>query len=64
MHLFFAEDLEHGEASLESDEELEVVYWARDEIAERMGELEDAKTLVGLLLYLHDIGAGDSQKVG
>ena len=29
-----------------------------------MGELEDAKTLVGLLLYLHDIGAGDSQKVG
>ena len=64
MHLFFAEDLEHGEASLESDEELEVVYWARDEIAERMGELEDAKTLVGLFLYLHQIEAGDSQKVG
>lgn len=64
MHLFFAEDLEHGEASPESDEELEVVQWARDEIAGKVGELEDAKTIVGLLLYLHQIEAGDAHKVG
>jgi ADP-ribose pyrophosphatase len=64
MHLFFAADLEHGEANSESDEELEVVYWARDEIAGRVGELQDAKTLVGLLLYLHQIEAGDAHKVG
>jgi hypothetical protein len=41
MHLFFAE-------------ELEVVGWAREEIAARVGEIEDAKTLAGLLLYLHE----------
>ena len=52
MHLFFAEDLERGEASPESDEELEVVRWARDEIGAKVGELEDAKTLAGLLLFL------------
>ena len=52
MHLFFAEELERGEANPESDEELEVVRWARSEIAARVGEIEDAKTLAGLLLYL------------
>jgi ADP-ribose diphosphatase len=64
MHLFFAEHLERGEASPESDEELEVVHWARDEIAEKAGELEDAKTLVGLLLYLRQREAGAAHKVG
>jgi hypothetical protein len=52
MHLFFAEELERGDASPESDEELEVVRWARTEIAAKVGEIEDAKTLAGLLLYL------------
>ena len=37
---------------------------ARDEIGGKLGELEDAKTLVGLLLYLHQIEAGDAHKVG
>jgi ADP-ribose pyrophosphatase len=64
MHLFFAEDLERGEASPESDEELEVVRWAKEEIAARMSEIEDAKTLAGLLLYLHRSEADDAQKVG
>jgi ADP-ribose pyrophosphatase len=59
MHLFFAEELERGEASPESDEQLEVVRWARGEIAAKVGDLEDAKTLTGLLLYLHR-----SDKVG
>ena len=53
MHLFFAEELERGDASPESDEDLEVVRWATAEIAANLGELEDAKTLAGLLLYLH-----------
>jgi ADP-ribose pyrophosphatase len=52
MHLFFATDLERGEASPAADEDLELVRWRVDEIAAHLGELEDAKTLVGLLLYL------------
>ena len=64
MHLFFAEELERGEASPESDEELEVVRWPRGEIAAKMGEIEDAKTLAGLLLYLHRSEADDVHKVG
>ena len=63
MHLFFAEELERGEASPESDEELEVVRWptSRDR-REGRGEIEDAKTLAGLLLYLQR--ADDVHKVG
>ena len=64
MHLFFAEELERGEASPESDEELEVVRWPRAEIAAKVGEIEDAKTLAGLLLYLHRSEADDVHKVG
>ncbi len=64
MHLFFAEELERGAASPESDEELEVVRWASAEIAAKVGEIEDAKTLAGLLLYLHHSEAEDVHKVG
>ncbi len=52
MHLFAAEGVERGDASPEDDEDLEVVRWRVDEIPERLGEIEDAKTLAGLLLYL------------
>jgi ADP-ribose pyrophosphatase len=52
MHLFFANDLEPGAADPEDDEQLELVRWPTIEIARRLDELEDAKTLVGLLLYL------------
>ena len=54
MHLFFAEELERGEASPESDEELEVVRWPTSEIATNVAAIEDAKTIAGLLLYLND----------
>jgi ADP-ribose pyrophosphatase len=64
MHLFFAAELERGNASPENDEELEVVRWASAEIAAKVGEIEDAKTLAGLLLYLHRSEAGDVHKVG
>jgi ADP-ribose pyrophosphatase len=49
---FLAEGLEEGEAELDDGEEIEVVRWTREETEARLGELEDASTLVGLLLYL------------
>jgi ADP-ribose pyrophosphatase len=52
MHLFAAERVERGEASPADDEELELVRWPVTEIAVRLHEIEDAKTLAGLLLYL------------
>jgi ADP-ribose pyrophosphatase len=52
MHLFAAEGVERGEASPAADEELELVRWRVTEIGERLGEIEDAKTLAGLLLFL------------
>jgi ADP-ribose pyrophosphatase len=54
MHLFAAEGVQRGAASPEDDEELELVHWRVDEIGSRLGELEDAKTIAGLLLYLHN----------
>jgi ADP-ribose pyrophosphatase len=52
MHLFAAEGVEHGEASPAADEELELVRWPVAEVGERLHEIEDAKSLAGLLLYL------------
>jgi ADP-ribose pyrophosphatase len=52
MHLFAAVGVESGEAAPAEDEELELVRWPVGEIAERLDEIEDAKTLAGLLLYL------------
>jgi ADP-ribose diphosphatase len=52
MHLFAAEGVVPGEAAPAADEELELVRWRVSEIAERLDEIEDAKTLAGLLLYL------------
>ena len=52
MTLFVAEGLERGEASPDSDEDVELVRWRVGEIEDRLGEIEDAKTLAGLLLYL------------
>ena len=52
MHVFAAEGVERGEASPAADEELELVRWPVGEVAERLHEIEDAKSLAGLLLYL------------
>ena len=54
MHLFVAEGVEPGPASPEADEDLEVVRWRVEEIGARLAEIEDAKTLAGLLLYLRE----------
>jgi ADP-ribose pyrophosphatase len=52
MHVFVAEDLEAGKSAPDEDEDVEIVRWPLGELAERTGELEDGKTIAGLLLYL------------
>lgn len=52
MHVFVAEGVERGAADPEDDEDVELVRWPVDDIPKRLGELEDAKTIAGLLLYL------------
>lgn len=52
MTVFLAEDVEEGEAAPQGDEQLELARWPLAEARARLNELEDAKTLVGLLLYL------------
>ena len=54
MHLFFAEELEHGTAAPADDEELELVRRPVGEIPSFVDQIEDAKTLVGLLLYAQE----------
>jgi len=53
MTLFIAENVAPGEPSPDADEDVEIVRWQVDEIEARLGEIEDAKTLAGLLLYRH-----------
>jgi ADP-ribose pyrophosphatase len=53
MTLYVAQGVENGgEQSLDEGEEVEIERWPVGEIASRLGEIEDAKTLAGLLLYL------------
>jgi ADP-ribose pyrophosphatase len=52
MHMFAAEGVVRGEPAPAEDEELELVRWPVAEIGARLDEIEDAKTLAGLLLYL------------
>ncbi|HLY85250.1 MAG TPA: NUDIX hydrolase [Gaiellaceae bacterium] len=58
MHLFAAEGVVRGEAAPAADEELELVRWPVAEIEQRLSEIEDAKTLAGLLLYLRTVLGG------
>lgn len=53
MHLFFAADVEGGEPANEEDEEIEVVLVPKGDVERLLGEIEDAKSLIGLLLLLH-----------
>jgi len=53
MHLYLAEGVTAGDADPDEDEEVEIVHWRADELAAKLGEVEDAKTLAGLLLFLH-----------
>jgi ADP-ribose diphosphatase len=53
MHVFAAEGVTRGEPEPAEDEELDLVRWRLDELDARLHEIEDAKTLAGLLLFLH-----------
>jgi ADP-ribose pyrophosphatase len=52
MHLYLARGVEPGEADPDEDEHVEIVKWPVSEVAGKLGEVEDAKTLAGLLLFL------------
>ena len=52
MHLFVATGLEQGDAEPEGTEQIELVHVPVAEVASLLPEIEDAKTLAGLLLYL------------
>ncbi len=52
IHLFLATGLEEGDAEPDQGEELELVRVAGDTLQALLAEIEDLKTLVGLLLYL------------
>src|SRR5215470_8183518 len=52
MHVFVAEGVEEGDRAPEDDEDIELERVPVAEMAGRLGEIEDAKTLAGLLLYL------------
>jgi ADP-ribose pyrophosphatase len=52
MHLYLAEGIQSGEADPDDDEDVELVRWHVDELEAKLEEIEDAKTLVGLLLFL------------
>lgn len=55
MHVFLAERVHAGDAAPQADEELELVRWPVPEIEARLAELEDAKTIAGLLLLLREV---------
>jgi ADP-ribose pyrophosphatase len=52
--VYLATDVERGDASPEEGEEIELVRVPIAEIEARLGEIEDAKTLAGLLLLLRE----------
>jgi ADP-ribose pyrophosphatase len=52
MVVFLAEGVRPGATDLDDDEDVEVVRWAVDELDARLDELEDAKSIAGLLLFL------------
>jgi ADP-ribose pyrophosphatase len=52
IHLFVATDLEEGEAAPEETEDIELVRVPLDEVPSLVEEIEDGKTLAGLLLLL------------
>ncbi|HZS25050.1 MAG TPA: NUDIX hydrolase [Gaiellaceae bacterium] len=57
MVVFCAEGVSLGDAAPEDDEHLELVQWPVSDVGRRIGELEDAKSIAGLLLYLGRRGA-------
>jgi ADP-ribose pyrophosphatase len=55
MTIFLATDLTEGQATPMDDEQIESRWFTRKEMAEmiRNGKIEDAKTMIGFLLWRH-----------
>jgi ADP-ribose pyrophosphatase len=58
MHLFIATGLEQGEPDPQGGEEIELVRVPLADVSSLIEEIEDGKTLAGLLLLLHLHAAG------
>jgi len=54
VRLYFAEGVEETERALQEDEEIELLRVPLNELEAVIPEIEDAKTLAGLLLYLRE----------
>jgi 8-oxo-dGTP pyrophosphatase MutT (NUDIX family) len=54
VELYVAEGLERTDADPQGDEQIEIVRVPVGELPSLIGEIEDAKTLAGLLLYLRE----------
>jgi ADP-ribose diphosphatase len=52
MTLFLATELDEGETDPDDNEDVRIVRFPAGEIPSLLGEVEDLKTLAGLLLYL------------
>lgn len=52
--VYVAEGTEESAADPQADEEIEIVRVPVDELEGRLDEIEDAKTLAGLLIYLRE----------
>jgi hypothetical protein len=52
MHVFLADQLDHGEQKLDPGEHVTVVRWPVQDVERRLAEVEDLKTLAALLLFL------------
>src|SRR5215208_3533695 len=55
--IFLAQDVDEGEPATDEGEEVELVRLTPSELESALEELEDAKTLVGALLYLRGLGS-------
>jgi ADP-ribose pyrophosphatase len=55
VHLFSATGLDPAEASPDDDEQLELVRVRLADVPRLIGEIRDAKTLIGLLLLTRDL---------
>lgn len=49
--VFLATELEDAEAEAEEEERIEVVAWPLDDLDGAIGQCEDAKSLIGLMLF-------------
>lgn len=55
LHVYYASHLQSGDVHLDEDEFVEMRVFSRDEVEKMIqsGEIEDAKTIVGLLWWCH-----------